>query len=186
MSSTTPSRDQLSITPEPQRVYLSTYTRFSKGRKRLVTAFLAYCGLLATMSTTSVLSAIPEVVDTFNTSAAVISISNAVYLACMGVSACLWGPWADMFGRRSVSFLPSVVLCIDLTHFKAYIWSTLFFLCFSIGTAVSPSLTTFFVFRGLTALQGTAFLILGSSCISDIYHPVSTFVSISNISLLTM
>lgn len=54
---------------------------------------------------------------------------------------------------------------------------------FSIGTALAPNLPSFFVFRILTAFQGTAFLIVGASCIGDIYRPVSahgmTFTSMN-------
>lgn len=46
------------------------------------------------------------------------------------------------------------------------------FTAFSIGTALSPNLASFFVFRIFTAFQGTAFLIVGASCIGDIYRPI--------------
>jgi MFS family permease len=46
------------------------------------------------------------------------------------------------------------------------------FFVFSIGTALAPNLPAFYVFRILTAFQGTAFLIVGASCIGDIYRPV--------------
>jgi len=46
----------------------------------------------------------------------------------------------------------------------------IFFGC-SIGTALAPNLPTFFVFRILTALQGTTFLVVGASSIADIYRP---------------
>ncbi|KAF4556553.1 Dityrosine transporter-like protein [Elsinoe fawcettii] len=36
---------------------------------------------------------------------------------------------------------------------------------------MSPNVVALFVFRALTAAQSTCFLILGSTCISDIYHP---------------
>jgi len=46
------------------------------------------------------------------------------------------------------------------------------FFVFSIGTALAPNLAAFFIFRILTAFQGTSFLIVGSSCIGDIYAPI--------------
>ncbi|KAL2191940.1 MFS general substrate transporter [Thermothelomyces heterothallicus CBS 203.75] len=46
----------------------------------------------------------------------------------------------------------------------------LFFAC-SIGTALAPNLAAFFVFRVLTAFEGTAFILVGSACIGDIYRP---------------
>jgi predicted MFS family arabinose efflux permease len=42
--------------------------------------------------------------------------------------------------------------------------AVLFFGC-SIGTALAPNLAAFFVFRILTAFEGTAFILVGSACI---------------------
>lgn len=52
--------------------------------------------------------------------------------------------------------------------------SAVLFTAFSIGTALSPNLASFFVFRILTAFQGTAFLVIGSAVIGDMYKPVCT------------
>ncbi|KAI8277467.1 MFS antiporter QDR3 [Colletotrichum sp. SAR 10_98] len=147
--------------PDQSRVQVSVYSRLKPLQKRLVTGIAAVCGFLAQMSTTSVLAAIPEIVSTFETSATVINISNAVYLTFMGLSAFIWGPYADIFGRR-----------------PAYLSSVALFLVFTIGTALAPQLEVFFLFRALTAFQGTAFLILGSTCISDIYHPTERATSL--------
>ncbi|OHW99373.1 MFS general substrate transporter [Colletotrichum incanum] len=146
---------------EQGRVQFSVYSRFKPLQKRIITAIAAFCGFLAQMSTTSVLAAVPEIVATYRTTATVISVSNAVYLAFMGLSAFIWGPWADIFGRRS-----------------AYLYSLTLFLAFTIGTALAPRLDLFFLFRALTAFQSTSFLILGSSCISDIYHPTERATSL--------
>ncbi|KAF9871096.1 major facilitator superfamily transporter [Colletotrichum karsti] len=146
---------------ETGRVQVSVYSRFKPLQKRGITAISAFCGFLAQMSTTSLLAAVPEIVSTYETSATVINISNAVYLAFMGLSAFIWGPYADIFGRR-----------------PAYLYSVALFLAFNIGTALAPRLELFFLFRALTAFQGTAFLILGSTCISDIYHPTERATSL--------
>ena len=50
--------------------------------------------------------------------------------------------------------------------------SATLFTAFSIGTALAPNLASFFIFRILTAFQGTAFLVIGSAVIGDIYKPV--------------
>lgn len=50
--------------------------------------------------------------------------------------------------------------------------SAALFTAFSVGTALAPNLASFFVFRILTAFQGTAFLVVGSAVIGDIYKPV--------------
>ncbi|KAJ3958939.1 hypothetical protein N0V92_004480 [Colletotrichum tropicale] len=88
--------------PDQSRVQVSVYSRLKPLQKRIVTGIAAVCGFLAQMSTTSVLAAVPEIVSTFETSATVINISNAVYLTFMGLSAFIWGPYADIFGRRPV------------------------------------------------------------------------------------
>ncbi|KAF3809689.1 MFS antiporter QDR3 [Colletotrichum gloeosporioides] len=147
--------------PDQSRIQVSVYSRLKPLQKRIVTGIAAVCGFLAQMSTTSVLAAVPEIVSTFETSATVINISNAVYLTFMGLSAFIWGPYADIFGRR-----------------PAYLSSVALFLVFTIGTALAPQLEVFFLFRALTAFQGTAFLILGSTCISDIYHPTERATSL--------
>ncbi|CRJ96273.1 hypothetical protein BN1708_002124 [Verticillium longisporum] len=136
------------------RTFPSVYSRFSKTQKRSTTYTTAIGGLLASMSTTSVFAAVPEITSAFDTTPTAINISNAIYLVVMGLAACFWGPLSDVFGRRT-----------------AYILSTLLFFASSIGTALSPSLPAFFFFRSLTAAQSTAFLVLASSCISDVFHP---------------
>lgn len=88
---------------ESNHVHVPVYSKFNNVQKRSITAVLAFCGWLATISTTSIFAAIPEVVTTFETTAPIINISNAIYLVFMGISACLWGPSADIFGRRPVS-----------------------------------------------------------------------------------
>ncbi|CEI70718.1 unnamed protein product [Fusarium venenatum] len=86
----------------PDRTYDSVYTRFSNVQKSSMTAFIAFGGLMASMSTTSILAAVPEVAESFHTTPTAINISNAVYLVFVGLSCCFWGPWADVFGRKSV------------------------------------------------------------------------------------
>ena len=66
----------------------------------------------------------------------------------------------------------SLRLDTDSSTVQAYIGSTALFVASSIGTALSPTLPVFFMFRAFTACQVTALLIVGPSCIADIYHPV--------------
>ncbi|EWZ38803.1 hypothetical protein FOCG_05192 [Fusarium oxysporum f. sp. radicis-lycopersici 26381] len=146
---------------ESDRAQVPVYSRFTNAEKRGITALLAFCGVLATMSTTSIFAAIPEIVQEYKTTATIVNMSGAIYLVFMGLSSCIWGPAADIFGRR-----------------KSYLCSTILFFAFSLGTALSPTLASFFVCRAFTAAQGTAFLILGSSCISDIYHPTERATSL--------
>lgn len=130
------------------------YDKFTPRRKHIMTFVLAFCGFLAPISSTTVLSAIPEVAAQYNTTGDIINISNALYLVFMGLSPIFWGPIGNVYGRRWPSLVSAVLFC-----------------AFSIGTALAPNLVAFFIFRILTAFQGTTFLIIGSSCIGDIYRP---------------
>ncbi|KAJ6115857.1 hypothetical protein N7523_006274 [Penicillium sp. IBT 18751x] len=130
------------------------YLRFSPTRKIVIVFVLSFCSFLAPISSTSILSGIPEVAKTYNTTGSVINASNALYLAFMGVSAPFWGPFSQVWGRRPI-FLASAFL----------------FFAFSIGTALAPNLPSYFIFRILTAFQGTSFLVVGSSAIGDVYEP---------------
>ncbi|KAK5172768.1 uncharacterized protein LTR77_002888 [Saxophila tyrrhenica] len=78
-----------------------------------------------------------------------------MYMLFMGVSALIYGPLGTTYGRR----YPLVVACITFTAFSA-------------GNALAPNLAAFFVFRILTAIQGTCFLIVGATVLGDIYRPV--------------
>lgn len=61
---------------------------------------------------------------------------------------------------------------IATNNIQVSVASAMLFTAFSIGTALAPNLAAFFVFRILTAFQGTVFLIVGSAVIGDIYKPV--------------
>jgi multidrug resistance protein len=131
------------------------YDRIPPHRKMIIVALLSFCSFLSPISSTSVLAAVPEVAETFNTNGTTINLSNGVFMIFMGISPCFWGPLSQVYGRRWI--------CI-ITAF-------LFFCC-SLGTALSPNLAAFFIFRCLSAFEGTSFLIVGASVIGDMYRPV--------------
>lgn len=90
-------------TDEFREVDAEQYLRFSPARKAVIVFVLSFCSFLAPISSTSILSGIPEVAKTYNTTGSVINASNALYLAFMGVSAPFWGPFSQVWGRRPVS-----------------------------------------------------------------------------------
>ncbi|KAH8428074.1 uncharacterized protein LDX57_005779 [Aspergillus melleus] len=132
----------------------SVFERFSPARKRVITVVLCYCGLLTPISSTAVLSAIPEVAATFHTTGSIINVSNALFMAFMALGPMIWAPISGLFGRRPVFLISSTCLT-----------------AFSVGTALAPNLPAFFIFRMLSALQGTAVLVVGAVVIGDIYLP---------------
>lgn len=131
------------------------YDKFSPRRKIVIVMILSFCSFLAPISSTAVLAATPEVVATYQTTGTIVNLSSALYQLFMGLSPVFWGPLGQVYGRK----WPQVICAVLFTVFSA-------------GTALAPDLASFFVFRVLTAFQGTSFLIIGSSCIGDIYRPV--------------
>jgi hypothetical protein len=86
------------------------YNRFTNRRKMIITAVLSYCGFLAPVSSTTVLSAIPEVAATFHCDGSIINLSNAMYMLFMGISPCFYGPVSNIYGRKWVRFCPIIYL----------------------------------------------------------------------------
>jgi hypothetical protein len=78
------------------------YNRFSNRRKHIIVAVMSFCSFLAPVSSTTVLSAVPEVAATFNTDGSIINISNALYMLFMGISPCFYGPYGNIYGRKWV------------------------------------------------------------------------------------
>ncbi|KZZ91088.1 Major facilitator superfamily domain, general substrate transporter [Moelleriella libera RCEF 2490] len=129
------------------------YDRLPRRQKWSIVAVLSYCAFLSPLASTSILSATPEVAATYHASGSVINVSNAGYLAFMGLSPMVWGPTSQVFGRRPVLLLTGVL-----------------FFTVSLATAVAPDLASFFAFRALSALEGTAFILLGSACLGCVHE----------------
>lgn len=84
----------------------AVYDRLSPRRKLLLVALLSYCAFLAPISSTTVLSATPEVAAEFRTTGAIINVTNALYMLFMGISPVVWGPFSEVWGRKTVSCAP--------------------------------------------------------------------------------
>ncbi|ERS97664.1 uncharacterized protein SPSK_03228 [Sporothrix schenckii 1099-18] len=130
------------------------YDRLAPRRKMAIVALLSFCSLLAPISSTSVLPAVPDVAAEFHSTGSIVDISNALYLLFMGLSPTVWGPLSEVYGRRPITLATSFL-----------------FFCCTLGTALAPNLAAFFVFRVLSAFEGTAFILVGSAAVGDIYRP---------------
>lgn len=82
------------------------YNRFSPHRKMMITFVLSFSSFLAPISSTTVLSAVPEVAETYGCDGTIINLSNAMYMLFMGLSPMFYGPVGNIYGRRWVCFLP--------------------------------------------------------------------------------
>ncbi|KAH8720327.1 Efflux pump rdc3 [Beauveria bassiana] len=138
------------------------YSKFSSGRKRIIVAVLGFGAFVALVSSTSVLPAVPEITESFHATDTIVEISNAIYIALTGVGCVVWGPMSQLYGRRIIIQ-----------------YACAFFCCMSLGTALSPNLSAFFIFRALSAIGGSALTILGNVIISDIYKPTERATAIS-------
>ncbi|ERS95115.1 hypothetical protein HMPREF1624_08607 [Sporothrix schenckii ATCC 58251] len=147
-----PSIPDVDLTPAQRAERM--YTRYSPAQKRLFCAILSLCSLLSPIATTGCLTALAEIAETYHTSGSVINISNGLYTGAMGVSAFVWGVTGVLGGRRAV-LLPSVVA----------------FTGFSLGSALSPNLASFFVFRIISGFSGTGLLVCGPAVVGDLYRP---------------
>ncbi|CAG9973395.1 unnamed protein product [Clonostachys byssicola] len=131
------------------------YDRLSRKKKIVILAVMSFCAFLSPISSTSVLAATPEVAQEYNTTGSIINISNAGYMVFMGLSPVVWGPMSQVFGRRIITLITAIA-----------------FFLLSLGTALAPNIALFFVFRALSAFEGTAFILIGAACLGDIYRPI--------------
>jgi hypothetical protein len=81
------------------------YDKLSSSKKLTIVALLSFCSFLSPISSTTILSAIPEVASTYHSTGTIINLSNALYMLFMGLSPCFWGPLAQVWGRRIVCLL---------------------------------------------------------------------------------
>ncbi|KAF4121063.1 Major Facilitator Superfamily [Geosmithia morbida] len=88
------------------------YDRLSRWRKSCIVGVLAFCAFLSPISSTSVLSATPEVAATYGTTGSIVNLSNAGYMALMAVSPIVWGPISQLFGRRPITLITAVAFTV--------------------------------------------------------------------------
>lgn len=126
-------------------------------RKCLILFVVSWMTLTVTFSSTSLLSATPEIATEFSTSTEALNVLNAGVLIAMGFSSFIWGPITDWAGRRNAYNAAIVVLCG----------------C-SVGMAAAIDLRMFIAMRLLSGFTGTFFMVSGQTIIADIFKPVSS------------
>ncbi|PYH45457.1 putative MFS transporter [Aspergillus saccharolyticus JOP 1030-1] len=117
---------------------------------------LSYCAFLAPMSSTAIDTAVADLAKTFDTTQDIIYASSSLYLGCMGISALIWGPASQVWGRRPL-----------------LITSSFLFFAFTVASTFATNLVSYFIFRGCAALQGTSFLVIGNAIVGDLYEPTA-------------
>lgn len=135
-------------------------------RKCVILFVVGWMTLTVTFSSTSLLSATPEIATEFDSSTEILNVINAGVLIAMGFSSFIWGPITDWIGRRNAYNAAIVVLCG----------------C-SAGTAAAINLHMFIAMRLLSGFTGTFFMVAGQTIIADIFRPVRGAMSSFNLSM---
>jgi MFS family permease len=125
-------------------------------RKCVITFIVSWMTLVVTFSSTSLIPATPEIAAEFNTTEETLNITNMGVLFAMAYSSLIWGPLNKIIGRRMSYNLAIAMLCGCTA-----------------ATAASVNLKMFVVFRILTGLTGTSFMVSGQTVLADIFEPVT-------------
>lgn len=90
----------------------------------------------------------------FNTTSEYTSLTIALYLFAVGLSALVWGPASDRFGRKAT-----------------YLVTVFSFIATTLGCLFSPTIEIFIVCRMLQGLAVPPFTTNSSAVIADVFHP---------------
>lgn len=123
-------------------------------KKHMVVFVVSWMGLMATFSSTSLLTAIPEIAEEFSTTTVILNITNAAVLIAMGISSLIWSPLSEIFGRRLIYNVAIFVIMAP-----------------SIGVALAPNMAVFTAMRLICGFTGTFFMVAGQIIITDIFEP---------------
>lgn len=125
---------------------------YPKSTKALVVFVVALAAVTGPMGTSILLPAIDDVVDDLGTSVSIVNVSVGVYLLLLGIFPMWWSNFSEKHGRRSV-----------------YVVSFVWFLAFSIGCALAPSISALIVLRLLAGAGASAVQSVGAATVSDLY-----------------
>ncbi|GAA5847354.1 hypothetical protein JCM9279_000252 [Rhodotorula babjevae] len=129
------------------------YARFTVAQKRRIVAIVAYAALLAPFSSSSFLPSIPQISQDIGTSAAVINVTVAVFILCIGLFPLCFAPYSGLYGRRPIYLISLPVFALGC-----------------LGTALSRSLGALIATRILQAFGSSPVLSIGAGTIGDLYQ----------------
>ncbi|GME86466.1 unnamed protein product [Ambrosiozyma monospora] len=130
------------------------YDRFSEFQKSTFVAIISFTCFLSPISHLAFIPSIPELATDLNTTATVITASQAIYAIGMATSPFLLGPLASLYGRR----IMMICCALGFTTFTAL-------------SGASRNIPMFFIFRTLTAMASTSCFNIGGAIIGDIKRP---------------
>lgn len=126
---------------------------WSKQRKNLITLLASLQTVIATLTTSILAPAIPNILETYgNSNLTVGSLIVSIMVLLWGFTAILWAPLAEVVGRRKVMIVSASGNFV-----------------FNIACAVSPTTATMLVFRALTGAFSSAPVAISAGSLADVF-----------------
>ena len=122
--------------------------------KYLIVTIIALASVTGPMGTSIMLPAIDDIVKKLHTTNSEVNVSVGVYLLSLGIFPLWWSSFSERFGRRSV-----------------YLVSFVFFVAFSVGTALAPNISALIVLRVLQGGSSASVQAVGAGTIADLFAP---------------
>lgn len=139
----------VSLVPE-----LDDARNYGPYQKLLLVFVVACAGTTGPMGTSIILPAVEDVARLLHTSETMVNVLVGIFLLSLGVFPMWWSNFSERHGRRPV-----------------YIVSFSWFLAFSVGSAVAPSISALIVLRMLAGAGALAVQACGAATVADLYVP---------------
>ncbi|KAF8875624.1 MFS general substrate transporter [Infundibulicybe gibba] len=128
------------------------YERFSKSRKRVILAMVAWCGLIPLFVAGSFIPSIPQVSKDLNSTPSVVSLAVSLSIFAASLGGLAGASYSTFYGRRVVYLSGLPLLCLG-----------------SLGVAWSRSIPELMIWRFLQSFGASPGLVVGAGVIGDMY-----------------
>ncbi|SCU80419.1 LADA_0B07316g1_1 [Lachancea dasiensis] len=122
--------------------------------KGLIVLLIAYAAMMGPMGTSIIYPSISPISKDFQTPTIMVNVSVGVYLLSLGILPIWWSSLSEHKGRRTV-----------------YVLSFTLLLGFCIGSALSPNINAFIVFRMLCGASSASVQSVGAGTVADLFKP---------------
>ncbi|SCU78709.1 LANO_0A03730g1_1 [Lachancea nothofagi CBS 11611] len=122
--------------------------------KGAIVLLIAFAAMMGPMGTSIIYPSINPISRDFDTSTIMVNVSVGVYLLSLGILPIWWSSLSELKGRRTV-----------------YVISFTLLLAFCIGSALSPNIKAFIVFRMLCGASSASVQSVGAGTVADLFKP---------------
>eukprot|EP01125_Pyxidicula_operculata_P009927 TRINITY_DN3265_c0_g1_i2.p1 TRINITY_DN3265_c0_g1~~TRINITY_DN3265_c0_g1_i2.p1 ORF type:complete len:288 (-),score=37.55 TRINITY_DN3265_c0_g1_i2:732-1595(-) len=129
---------------------------FSKwdGKRTYILIIITFASFVGPISSSMYFPALPTVMEEFEVSEFLVTLTVSSFWILAGSSPLIWGPLSDRYGRK-----------------KFILIGMLFHIGTTIGCALAWDIYSLIIFRAVQALGIGALMVIGSGIIADIYRP---------------